>query len=233
MDKIKELVKQLGASEEFSSQLLEELDRYSASVREGLEKKYQDRIKRAKQICVEEVAREKASLSRKVEIFMESKVAAIERAAAKQRAIEESAAIVQLRKVKSLLGATDGNSAELQALNRKLARIAEEHTALKEERNHAIEKANRANAIASRVLKKNRILESKTSIVAPADPPARAGGVIRESVAARPVGMPPPVMKARPVTTLRPAGAQPVAEPRGVSGRSPTPDEIAASISAD
>lgn len=163
MDKIKELLKKIGASDELAAQLMEQLDKYAATIREQYEKKYQERITQAKKICVEEVTREKAAIARRVEIFLESKVAAIERTAARQRAIEESAAVATLRKLKGVIGAAgEGNSEELQALQRKLARISEQTVTLKEERDHAVQKANRANSIATRVLRRNRILESTT-----------------------------------------------------------------------
>jgi hypothetical protein len=173
MDKIRELLKKIGASEELATQIMEELDRYTTSSREKLETEYQVRIQKAKKVCLEEVAKEKARIAHKVEVFLESKAASIERAAARQRAIEESAAVAALRKVKGALGVENGNSEELQALQRKLARIAEQANALKEERDHAVEKANQANKIASRVVRRARLLEAKAPETKPEAKPAK------------------------------------------------------------
>ena len=57
MDKIRELLKKIGASEELATQIMEELDRYTTSSREKLETEYQVRIQKAKKVCLEEVAK--------------------------------------------------------------------------------------------------------------------------------------------------------------------------------
>ena len=225
-EKIKDLIKQIGGSDELAKQLLEELGSYKTKVSEDFAKEYQAKAQKAKQVCIEEVAKEKSRLAHKLEVFMESKASAIERAATKQRAIEESAAIVQLRKVKNILGAVDGNSAELQALNRKLVRLSESSVTLKEERDRAVERANKANSIAANAIRKYRLADGKVVAEAKTSPKVEAKTITEELESAR-------VPKAQAKTSSQPvAGAKPEPVMARVSGAM-TPEEIAASISVD
>ena len=166
MDKLKELLKGIGASEELTSAICEELERYSASLKSRYDAEYQTKIERAKKVCVEEVNKEKAALARRLKTFLESKAAAIEQAAARQRAIEESESAATLRKAKAVLEGVElkeGNvtNSELQDAQKKVVRLEKACATLKEERNLAVAKANTANAIAAKALQRNRVLESK------------------------------------------------------------------------
>ncbi len=166
MEKIKELLRGIGGSEELVAALCEELDRYTANVHEGLQEELQSRLEKARKTCLAEVNQEKARLSKKVEIFLESKKESMEQAAARQRAIEEAEATSLLKRAKGLLEGIEigdgGDSRKLQAAQTKIARLDKQLGALKEERASAIDKANNAFAIAQKVLAENRALESKT-----------------------------------------------------------------------
>jgi len=177
MQKIREIVKQIGGSEELADQLIEAVQEHVETQRTAIAEEYKTKIQKAKQVCLEEVASEKARIARKVEVFIESKVASIERSAGKTRAVEESAAVAQLRQVQKVLGVggEGGNSAELEALNRKLARIAEQTASIKEERDVAVRKANQANMIAARTLRRLRTFEEQA---------AKPGTVVKEDEAA-------------------------------------------------
>lgn len=177
MQKIREIVKQIGGSEELADQLIEAVQEHVETQRTAIVEEYKTKIQKAKQVCLEEVASEKARIARKVEVFIESKVASIERSAGKTRAVEESAAVAQLRQVQKVLGVggEGGNSAELEALNRKLARIAEQTASIKEERDVAVRKANQANMIAARTLRRLRTFEEQA---------AKPGNVVKEDEAA-------------------------------------------------
>jgi len=177
MQKIREIVKQIGGSEELADQLIEAVQEHVETQRTAITEEYKTKIQKAKQVCLEEVASEKARIARKVEVFIESKVASIERSAGKTRAVEESAAVAQLRQVQKVLGVggEGGNSAELEALNRKLARIAEQTASIKEERDVAVRKANQANMIAARTLRRLRTFEEQA---------AKPGNVVKEDEAA-------------------------------------------------
>jgi phage anti-repressor protein len=164
MEKLKELLKGIGASEELTSAICEELERYSGSLKARYEQEYQAKITRAKQVCIEEVNKEKANLARKVQIFLESKAAAMEQAVASKRAIEETASTAKLKKAKAVLEGveiTDNGvtNQDLQDAQKKIARLERANTQLREERGLAIDKANTANDVAAKALQRNRKLE--------------------------------------------------------------------------
>jgi hypothetical protein len=166
MDKLKELLKGIGASEELTSAICEELERYSASLKANYDAEYKAKVDRAKKVCIEEVNKEKAALARKLKTFLESKAAAIDQAAARQRGIEESQSAVTLKKAKAVLEGVElkesgETNAKLQDAQKKAARLEKACATLKEERNLAIAKANTANGIAAKALQRNRILETK------------------------------------------------------------------------
>jgi len=165
MDKIKELLGQIGASKELADQLCEHLERYSNALKEKYDGELQEKIAKAKQICIEEVQKEKVNLARKVGTFLESKAASIEQAMTRQRVVEESEASSLLKKTKALLEGIElegeVSSRELLALSKKAGRLEKAIGTLKEERNRAIGKANKANEVAVKMLKRNQLFEAK------------------------------------------------------------------------
>ncbi|MEM3000599.1 MAG: hypothetical protein QXU32_00765 [Nitrososphaerales archaeon] len=166
MEKLKELLKGIGASEELTNAFCEELERYTNALKEKFEKEYWQKIERAKAVCIEEVNKEKAALARRVKTFLESKAAAMEQAAANKRAIEESESAARLKKVKALLEGisiddSGVTSQKLQDEQKKNARLEKALAAMREERNLAVAKANTANEIAAKALQRNRKLEEE------------------------------------------------------------------------
>lgn len=165
MDKLKELFQQLGGSDELVQALSEELSRYGEELKEQYDRDFDVRIQKARQICLEEVQKEKAALARKVSIFLESKLEAFEKAAEKQRLQEDTEASNKLKHMRALLEdialEDNGQSRELQDTKKQMARLNKAFKTLKEERDVAVRKANKANEIALKTLKKNRLLESK------------------------------------------------------------------------
>lgn len=167
MDKLKELLKGIGASEELTGAICEELERYSASLKANMEAEYKAKVDRAKKVCIEEVNKEKAALARRLKNFLESKAAAIDQAAARQRGIEESQSAMTLKKAKAVLEGVElkengETNAKLQDALKKAERYEKMCVTLKEERNLAVAKANTANEIAAKALQRNRILETKS-----------------------------------------------------------------------
>ena len=165
MTKIKDLLKQLGASEELTESILNELKDYRETTRQQLDEEFIARLEKAKQVCLEEFGKEKTKLARKVEVFLESRVNAIDREAQKQSAIGESEATKTLRDMKCLIEGVDIGSAakdvqavkgEMGALRHRLGQVMEEKTQFKEQ-------AQRANQIAMKALERNKVLESTTS----------------------------------------------------------------------
>lgn len=166
MAKLKELLKGIGASDELAVALCEELQTYSTALKARFEQEYGQKIGRAKQVCIEEVNKEKAALARRVKTFMESKVGAMEQAYANRRAIEESESAARCKKAKAILEGVEVKEGTvtnqaLEEANKKIARLEKAVNSLKEERNLAVTKANTANDIAAKALSRNRDLESR------------------------------------------------------------------------
>ena len=166
MEKLKELLKGMGASEELQTAFCEEMESYSKTLKTKFEQEYATKIARAKQVCVEEVNKEKAALARRVKTFMESKVTAMEQACANRRAIEESESAAKLKKAKAILEGIEIKESgvtnqALEEANKQIARLKKAVDSLKEERNLAVTKANTANDIAAKALAKNRELEAR------------------------------------------------------------------------
>jgi len=165
MNKLKSYLKELGGSEELVNAISEELTRYGTDLKTQYDREFKVKLKKAKVVCESAVQKEKASLARKVSIFLESKLEAIERAAEKQRLQEETEATSKLKGLRALLEDVqldeNGNSRELQTAQKQVARLAKAFKTLKEERDTAVRKANSANDVALKVLSQNRILENK------------------------------------------------------------------------
>jgi hypothetical protein len=166
LDKLKELLKGMGASAELQTAFCEEIENYSKTLKTKYEQEYATKITRAKQVCVEEVNKEKVNLARRVKTFMESKVTAMEQACANRRAIEESESAAKLKKAKAILEGIEIKESgvtnqALEEANKQIARLRKAVDSLKEERNLAVSKANTANDIAAKALSKNRELEAR------------------------------------------------------------------------
>ena len=170
MDKLKSLLKQLGGSEELTNSICEELDQYTQSVKVKYEQEFKNKLQKAKDICLEEINKEKALLAKKVAVYLEAKEGQIQKTAEKHRLNEETEATSTLKRVKTMLeGITiddQGQNRELQVTRRQLSRLQKAAVALKEERDLAVSKANQANQIALKTLEKNRLLESKVKSAA-------------------------------------------------------------------
>lgn len=169
MNKLTDLLKQMGATPELVSEFTSSLDRHEkelrSSIRSEFEKAYTVKEARAKEICVEHVEKEKVRLSRRVQVFLESKQREIEEAAQRQRSIEESEATQVIRRVKALLegnnpNAVGGDIRDLQTSREVNARLEKVLASIKEERDAAIRSAARARKIAEDVLDSNKKLEA-------------------------------------------------------------------------
>lgn len=187
MTKLRDLLKQLGGSDELADAISEEFARYAQEIKSKYDAEFKDKITKARAVCLEEVNKEKASLARKVAIYLEAKQDHFEKAAEKQRLNEESEATNRLKRAKALLEGVEvdgsGQSRELQAARRQITRLQQAVDTLREERNLAVDKANKANTIAADVLKKNRLLEQnlkqtgQTAIAESTVKPAPRGNV--------------------------------------------------------
>lgn len=155
--KIKALLEKIGLTPAVSEEVCNVLERYKDTVRKQLQSEYASKVEQAKKVCIEETNAHKRELARRVQIFCETKGAAIEAQLAKQSALNESEAMSKLSQISALLdglknGVQNGDvTAELEKLKRK-AQIATE------ERDKAIAVANKQTAIAEKVIKRNREL---------------------------------------------------------------------------
>jgi len=159
MDKIKQLLQKSGLSSEAADKICESLDSYTAQVKQKLDEEFKARLAKAKQICLEETEAHKAELSRRVQIFLETKGPAIEESITRQAANRETEAVAKLEKVAAVVEGIqlDGQSnSELKAELSKLHKLAER---LIEERDHAIKKAHNLTSISERLVKKNREMQ--------------------------------------------------------------------------
>jgi len=162
MDKIAELLKQLGVSDVGVKQIIESLDAFQASTEKKHEDQFQNRLEKAKQVCLEEVENYKVELRRKVEIFFESRTNVVNREAQRQAAIGESGANKTLRELKALLdgvplegvsGATQALADQNQKLRQKVASVTETLTASEKSRE-------RLHGIATKSLQRIKVLET-------------------------------------------------------------------------
>src|ERR1044072_2514531 len=152
MDKIKALMVKCDVKPELAERLCEGIESYLAERQAEQDAAHDRRIEEAKHVCLEEVEAHKRELARRFQIFCEARGAAIESSIAKQTAIRESEAQSKLRDILALLEGLEPNgqpNGDLQAEVTKLKRRVQQ---LSEEKSRAVEQANRANALAGKVL---------------------------------------------------------------------------------
>jgi len=212
-DKIKALMVKSGLSEEAASGLCEAVERHLSERYARMDAEFNAKLSRAKKVCVEEVEAHKRELARRMQIFCEAKGQTIEATIAKQTAIKESAAYAKLKDIRALLEGVELNGGQNGALQAEVTELKRRVTKLQEERNSTNEKANRAYAIAEKVLKRNRVLESKLATAkavsegktsTPAKPIHKTGG--------RPVSTHPTLVEHQDrQTAAKPQGIDPAA----------------------
>ena len=82
MNKIKGLLEKAGCNPELVGGICEALDSYKSDLREQFEADYKHRVEQAKKVCIDETESHKRELAKRVQIFCETKAAAIEAAEA-------------------------------------------------------------------------------------------------------------------------------------------------------
>jgi hypothetical protein len=168
MEKIKDLLKQLGATEELTESILNELKSFHTRTKKQLDEEFHARLEKAKQVCLEEFDKEKVKLSKKVEVFLESRANTIDREAQKQAAIGESESAKTLRDMKCLLeGVNIGDAAkDVQAVKEEANVLRHRLNQVMEEKDQLKAQAQRANDIAMKAINRNKILETTTRTTA-------------------------------------------------------------------
>lgn len=163
MEKIRGLLKQIGATDELADRICEEFECHEKQIQEKYEGVYKNKLTQAKKVCVEEVQKYKVDLSQKVKVFLEGKSSQIEKRLDQQRAIEEGEAKAMLRQVKELTeGIEVADNAELKALRERLEKLEVKNAKLMEEKKKALVAADRANKIALEVIERGNSLNEGT-----------------------------------------------------------------------
>jgi len=158
MNKIQALLEKAGVNPELSQQICESLENYKTTLREQFETDYQAKIEQAKQVVVEETEAHKRELARRVQIFCETKGAAIEAQLTKQSALNESEATAKLKNIVTMLHGLEPNSQQSGDVTAEVEKLKQKALVATEEKKKAVELANRKSAIAEKALKRNREL---------------------------------------------------------------------------
>lgn len=164
MDKIKELMEKMGFSSELSAGLMEAISSHIEAEKKALQEELSDKLKKAKEVCIEAVKEEKARLAKGVGVYLESKSGQIDRARAQQLALEESKSIDLNKKVKALLegvdlSKVDDKNGQLQAASRKISLLEQQSKRLMNENKDLQSKLQNSNAIATKAVRKAMMLE--------------------------------------------------------------------------
>jgi len=163
MDKLKALLEKTGCKPELAEAVIQTLDEYKTTLREQFEAEYTTKVEQAKKICLEETESHKRELSRRLQIFCETKAVAIDAHLMKQSAIKETAAQAKLRELRATLEGVELNGGQNGQTIVAVEKAKRQIQQLAEDKNRAIEVANRQTAIAERVLKQNRALTTENA----------------------------------------------------------------------
>lgn len=161
MDKIRELMVKCDIKPELADELCEAIQSYTDAIRENYEQDFAARKEEAKRVCVEETEAHKRELARRLSIWCEAKSAAVETTLTKQAAIKESEAVTKLREMRALFEGVELNGVPNGKLKAELNSLKGKVKSLLEDKNRAVEIANRQTTIAKKLLANNRALERK------------------------------------------------------------------------
>lgn len=168
MDQLKALLGKSGVSAELAGAICEEITRLSDSLKKQADEEFKTRIDLAKKVCLEELAKERSSLSRKLKVYLESKARSFEESAARTRKIEEAESATKIRRVAEIIGLGASNAdgdlnGQLEAAQKLNSRLEKTLAGLKEQRDVAVTRAKRAYGIAENALQRNRKFETVMS----------------------------------------------------------------------
>lgn len=162
MQKIVDLLQKSGVKPELVTAISEALLEYKSTIQEQFQADYNAKITEAKRLCVEESENHKRELARRVQVFLETKSAAIDAHLIRQSAFNESEAMSKLRNIKSLTEGIEVNGSSDNGKTQAAVESAQlKIKQLTEERDHAVEQANRQTELADKVLKRNRTLTTE------------------------------------------------------------------------
>jgi len=191
MDKIKALLEKAGVKPELATQICESLVQYKSSLREQFNKEYAAKVKQAKKVCLEETEAHKRELARRVQIFCETKSAAIEAQIARQSALNETEAMSKLTRIVGLLEGVEPNGGQSGDVTATIDKLKQQVKVATEGKKQAVELANRKTAIAEKALKRNRELATALKTIEERKQSTRAGAVTesRQAPASRRIDM--------------------------------------------
>lgn len=167
LKKIETILKQMGISEEATSEFIAVCESWHQDSKDKLQKEYEVRLAKAKKLCIEEVEAHKSNLSRGVKMFLENQGDLIRKASEKNAAIAESDAVNKLKKVSNLLKGLDVDSAAnaqaLQAESKKNAELVSRVAALTESLNREKAKAAKLGELSEKSIARQRTLEEQVA----------------------------------------------------------------------
>ncbi len=163
MDKIEQLLVKSGCNPELVAGITSAMERYKQGIKESYQKEFNAKLNSAKKICVEETEAYKRELAKRLQIFCETKSAVIESQLARQTALSESKAQTKLKQVYAVLEGIELNGPANGVTTAAIEKAKRQIQQLSEERNRAVEKANRQTAIAEKALKANRTLVTENA----------------------------------------------------------------------
>lgn len=162
-NKITALLEQLTEDKDLSRKVVNLLEQWKRDQKQALKEDIKRKFDTAIKVCEEEVDNYKKEISKKVEIFLESHVAAVERSARDRKAIEESKAVNDLKRVKNILEGIshDGSNGDLQAYIKQNEELRKSLAVVTEQKAEFVKRYNRTKNIATNAIERNKILEGK------------------------------------------------------------------------
>ncbi len=159
MDKIRQLMIDSGLTEEAATKICGLLESQDTQLKAKHEKLFQERLAKAKKVCMEEVQEHKRELSRRFQIFVEARAKTIDESLRKIAIDKETEAVAKLEKIHGLVEGIEINGQPNSELQAKVLKLEKSNKALRESNEAAVNKANQSVALAEKVLTKNRLLE--------------------------------------------------------------------------
>lgn len=161
MEKIKQLLTKSGLTDGAARKICESLEAHANRVKQQFEEEFKVRIAKAKDLCIRETQEHKRELSRRVQIFLETKSAAIQEHLTRLAAERDTEAVAKLEKIAAVTEGVELNGQSNSELQTNIAESKRVCQHLLGQRNIAVKKAKRVQDIAEKVMRRNRILESK------------------------------------------------------------------------
>lgn len=163
MEKIQALLKKAGVKPELAAKICESLNNYRTTLREQFETDYAAKVEQAKKVCIDETEAHKREISRRTQIFCETKAAAIEATLAKTSALNESEALTKLTNIAGLVAGLEPNGGSNGDATAVIAKLKQKAQVANEDTKKAVALANRKTAIAEKALKQNRTLTTENT----------------------------------------------------------------------